>query len=55
VATRVTFINVLSIMFIIFLTAEKFWNHFLLVCKVDAVDYVVEVYDAGIDDSSVER
>ncbi len=48
-------INVLSIMFIIFLTAEKFWNHFLLICKVDVVDYVVEVYDGGIDDSSVER
>ena len=42
-------------MFIIFLTAEKFWNHFLLVCKVDVVDYVVEGSDAGIDDSSVER
>ncbi len=42
-------------MFIIFLTAEKFWNHSSLVCKVGVVDCVVEVSDAGIDDSSVER
>jgi hypothetical protein len=43
-------------MFLAFLTAEKFWNRILLLaCKVGIVDNVVEVSDAGIDDSSVER
>ena len=27
----------------------------LIACKVDVVDDVIEVSDAGIDDSSVER
>ena len=49
-------INVLSIMFKI-----PFWQRrssgtiLLLACKVDVVDDVNEVSDAGIDDSSVER
>ncbi len=49
-------VNVLMLMFLAFLTAEKFWNRilFLLACKVGIVDYVV-VSDARIDDSSVER
>ena len=49
-------INVLSVMF-----KKKFWQRrssgtiLLLACKIDVVDDVNEVSDAGIDDSSVER
>ena len=49
-------INVLSIM-----SKNPFWQRrssgtiLLLACKIDVVDDVVEVSDAGIDDSSVER
>ena len=49
-------INVLSIIF-----KKPFWQRrssgtiLLFACKIDVVDYVDIVSDAGIDDSSVER
>jgi len=48
-------INVLSFMFKILFDSGEVLEPFSLDCKVDVVDYVVEVCDAGIDDSSVER
>ena len=49
-------INVLSVMFkILFWQRRSSGTILLLACEVDVVDDVVEVSDAGIDDSSVER